>query len=77
MPRGKKKKFIDKAVDNVVTFSLVHRSQKDPLVADENAPQKVLVPTASTQRNASAKVVIMSFPYLILSYLQHALSMQF
>merc|ERR1712066_301289 len=55
MPKGKKKKFIDKAVDNVVTFSLVHRSQKDPLVANENAPQKVLVPTVPTKKNASAK----------------------
>ncbi|KAF7267305.1 hypothetical protein GWI33_019455 [Rhynchophorus ferrugineus] len=27
-----------------VTFQLVHRSQQDPLVADETAPQRVLVP---------------------------------
>ncbi|KAJ8948130.1 hypothetical protein NQ318_008483 [Aromia moschata] len=27
-----------------VTFQLVHRSQQDPLVADENAPQRVLLP---------------------------------
>ncbi|KAG8234396.1 hypothetical protein J437_LFUL014614 [Ladona fulva] len=38
----KKKKFIDKK--NSVTFHLVHRSQKDPLAADERAPQHVLVP---------------------------------
>lgn len=27
-----------------MTFQLVHRSQQDPLVADENAPQRVLLP---------------------------------
>lgn len=36
-----KKKFIDKK--KAVTFKLVHRSQRDPLIADENAPQHVLV----------------------------------
>ncbi|CAG5108562.1 Similar to ltv1: Protein LTV1 homolog (Xenopus laevis), partial [Cotesia congregata] len=41
-PKGKVKKFIDK--DNSVTFHLVHRSQQDPLITDENAPQRVLVP---------------------------------
>nr|CAG4637137.1 EOG090X08PQ [Ceriodaphnia reticulata]SVE73027.1 EOG090X08PQ [Ceriodaphnia reticulata] len=40
----KTKKFIDKK--NAVTFNLVHRSQKDPLAADEEAPQRVLVPIA-------------------------------
>lgn len=38
----KSKKFIDKK--NAVTFHLVHRSQKDPLIADENASQRVLLP---------------------------------
>jgi len=42
MPAGKKKKFIDKK--NSVTFYLAHRSQRDPLVTDETAPQRVLVP---------------------------------
>ncbi|XP_023247705.1 protein LTV1 homolog, partial [Copidosoma floridanum] len=37
-----KKKFIDKR--NSVTFQVVHRSLKDPLSADETAPQRVLVP---------------------------------
>lgn len=37
---GKKKKFIDKK--NSVTFRLLHRSQKDPLVTDQDAPQFVL-----------------------------------
>ncbi|XP_023018855.2 LTV1 ribosome biogenesis factor [Leptinotarsa decemlineata] len=35
------KKFNKK---RAVTFQLVHRSQQDPLVADENAPQRVLLP---------------------------------
>nr|CAG4647178.1 EOG090X08PQ [Megafenestra aurita]SVE92481.1 EOG090X08PQ [Megafenestra aurita] len=42
--KPKAKKFIDKK--NAVTFNLVHRSQKDPLAADEQAPQRVLVPIA-------------------------------
>lgn len=46
-PKGKGKKFIDKK--NSVTFHLVHRSQQDPLAADETAPQRVLVPAAETQ----------------------------
>lgn len=41
MPGGKRKKFIDKK--NAVTFRLVHRSQKDPLQADETAPKHVLL----------------------------------
>ncbi|XP_011874621.1 PREDICTED: protein LTV1 homolog [Vollenhovia emeryi] len=47
MPKGTTKRFIDKK--NSVTFHLVHRSQKDPLVADETAPQRVLVPAADAQ----------------------------
>ncbi|XP_050525176.1 protein LTV1 homolog [Daktulosphaira vitifoliae] len=46
MPKTKKK-FIDKK--NSVTFHVVHRSQHDPLVADEKAPQHVLVPQESYQ----------------------------
>ncbi|XP_028653136.1 protein LTV1 homolog [Erpetoichthys calabaricus] len=42
MPHRKKKRFIDKK--NAVTFHLVHRSQRDPLAADETAPQHVLLP---------------------------------
>lgn len=52
-PKGKTKKFIDKK--NSVTFHLVHRSQKDPLVADETAPQRVLVPVADTQAAKTEK----------------------
>ncbi|XP_003706194.1 LTV1 ribosome biogenesis factor [Megachile rotundata] len=47
MPKGKTKKFIDKK--NSVTFHLVHRSQRDPLIADETAPQRVLVPVGDAQ----------------------------
>ncbi|XP_034044147.1 protein LTV1 homolog [Thalassophryne amazonica] len=42
MPHRKKKSFIEKK--NAVTFHLVHRSQKDPLAADDKAPQHVLLP---------------------------------
>lgn len=47
MPKAKKK-FIDRK--NAVTFHLVHRSQQDPLIADETAPQHVLVPAAEKKR---------------------------
>nr|CAD7258052.1 unnamed protein product [Timema shepardi] len=48
MPKARgKKKFIDHK--NAITFSLVHRSQQDPLVTDETAPQHVLVPTGEKQ----------------------------
>lgn len=42
MPHKKKKPFIEKK--KAVTFHLVHRSQKDPLAADDTAPQRVLLP---------------------------------
>ncbi|XP_066153513.1 protein LTV1 homolog [Euwallacea fornicatus] len=35
-----------------VTFQLVHRSQQDPLVADETAPQRVLLPVSSKEFKA-------------------------
>ncbi|KAF5287991.1 hypothetical protein FQA39_LY15573 [Lamprigera yunnana] len=41
MPKTKRK-FIDRK--KAVTFHVVHRSQHDPLAADESAPQHVLVP---------------------------------
>lgn len=46
----KKKKFIDKK--NAKTFHLVHRSQKDPLVADELAPKHVLLFSSSKETKA-------------------------
>lgn len=39
-PKNKKASFIDKK--NSVSFHLVHRSQQDPLAADDEAPQMVL-----------------------------------
>ncbi|XP_043270771.1 protein LTV1 homolog [Venturia canescens] len=53
MPKGKSKKFIDKK--NSVTFHLVHRSQQDPLAADETAPQRVLVPVGDAQQHKQEK----------------------
>ncbi|XP_051755445.1 protein LTV1 homolog [Ctenopharyngodon idella] len=47
MPHRKKKAFINKK--NAVSFHLVHRSQKDPLAADEMAPQHVLLPAAKVE----------------------------
>ncbi|XP_043076720.1 protein LTV1 homolog [Puntigrus tetrazona] len=47
MPHRKKKAFINKK--NAVSFHLVHRSQKDPLAADETAPQHVLLPAAKVE----------------------------
>ncbi|KAL6111119.1 ltv1 [Pungitius sinensis] len=41
MPHRKKRSFIEKK--KAVTFHLVHRSQRDPLAADEKAPQHVLL----------------------------------
>lgn len=42
-----KKSFIDRK--NAVTFHLVHRSQHDPLVTDETAPQRVLLEAGARQ----------------------------
>uniref|UniRef100_A0A8C8VJ23 Protein LTV1 homolog n=1 Tax=Pelusios castaneus TaxID=367368 RepID=A0A8C8VJ23_9SAUR len=42
MPPRKRKPFIEKK--KAVTFHLVHRSQRDPLAADDTAPQRVLLP---------------------------------
>ncbi|KAM7419854.1 hypothetical protein PAMA_016793 [Pampus argenteus] len=47
MPHRKKKSFIEKK--KAVTFHLVHRSQRDPLAADEKAPQHVLLPAARVE----------------------------
>ncbi|XP_071765113.2 protein LTV1 homolog [Centroberyx gerrardi] len=47
MPHRKKKSFIEKK--KAVTFHLVHRSQRDPLAADETAPQHVLLPASKVE----------------------------
>lgn len=48
-----KRRFIDKK--NAVTFHLVHRSQQDPLIADETAPQHVLLETTAPNQTQSQK----------------------
>ncbi|KAK2189971.1 hypothetical protein NP493_92g04000 [Ridgeia piscesae] len=50
---GRKKKFIDKK--GSVTFHLVHRSQRDPLQADDEAPQHVLMPLQTANENVTAE----------------------
>ncbi len=45
--QGKKKRFIDKK--NAVSFRLVHRSQRDPLQADEDSSKHVLLPVADNE----------------------------
>lgn len=54
MPKGKK--FIDKK--NAVTFHLVHRSQQDPLAADEKAPQHVLVAAPAAKKKKKDKTSV-------------------
>lgn len=44
-----------------MTFNLVHRSQRDPLAADETAPQRVLVPVSANipqkKENQSVSII--------------------
>lgn len=48
---GKKsKKFIDRRRDVLHTFKVVARSQRDPLITDENAPQAVLSSTGPDKK---------------------------
>ena len=51
--QGKKKPFIDK--NNSAHFHLVHRSQRDPLAADPEAPQRVLQPAETGQRRGGSQ----------------------
>ncbi|XP_071494564.1 protein LTV1 homolog [Diadema antillarum] len=48
MPSKKKKKFIDKK--NAVSFNLVHRSQRDPLQADDESSKFVLQEVESSNK---------------------------
>lgn len=48
MPKHKDRPFNKK---NSVTFKLVHRSQQDPLIADDTAPQFVLQECGTDRRN--------------------------
>ena len=50
-----KKSFIDRK--KAVTFHLVHRSQHDPLVTDETAPQRVLVEATNKSKQVNTTEV--------------------
>lgn len=59
-----------------MTFHLVHRSQQDPLAADERAPQKVLIPVTAQTKADSKKQIEEQHKYGIYfdddyNYLQH------
>ncbi|KAI8853949.1 hypothetical protein BC829DRAFT_260772 [Chytridium lagenaria] len=43
---GKRKPFIDKS--NALSYQVVHRSQRDPAIADESAPKRVLKPVPTS-----------------------------
>jgi len=45
--KSKKKKFIDPKNEQTQSFAVIHRSQKDPLAADSDAPQRILQPLES------------------------------
>lgn len=73
MPKNKRK-FIDRK--NAVTFYVVHRSQQDPLIADEKAPQHVLLPGSQQPKHKSKKSKEEEIKYGIYfdddyDYLQH------
>jgi len=65
-PKNKKKGFIDKK--SAVTFQLVHRSQQDPLAADNDAPQMVLQELSKDKEEERAHGVFYDDEY---NYLQH------
>lgn len=67
MQPRKKKPFIDKK--NSVTFHLVHRSQKDPLAADETAPQHVLLEAQPLNKNkVRCNLSLKGFPDIHISF---------
>ncbi|XP_037620471.1 protein LTV1 homolog isoform X2 [Sebastes umbrosus] len=70
MPHRKKKSFIEKK--KAVTFHLVHRSQRDPLAADEKAPQHVLLAaTKDTEKRRDEQREFGVFFDDDYNYLQH------
>ncbi|KAF5296137.1 hypothetical protein FQR65_LT10307 [Abscondita terminalis] len=78
MPKNKRK-FIDRK--KAVTFHLVHRSQQDPLAADESAPQHVLLPIPDKFNKEKQKRLQEQEKYGILydddyNYLQHLRDVQ-
>ena len=69
-----RKRFIDK--DKSVTFQLLHRSQRDPLVADPSAPQRVLTEVEDPKGDAKLSKRELQMKYGIYfdddyNYLQH------
>ncbi|CAF1606083.1 unnamed protein product, partial [Adineta ricciae] len=48
-----RRKFINKK--KAITFQLVHRSQHDPLIADDAAGEHVLVPLNNDQRKVEQR----------------------
>ena len=54
-PVTRKKKFIDPKREETQTFALIHRSQKDPLAADSDAPQRLLKPLPSKDEIKKSK----------------------
>ena len=55
MPKGgKKKPFISK--DSAVHFSVIHRSQRDPLIHDETKPRFVLQEVSRLNKGKGTKV---------------------
>ncbi|ESP00566.1 hypothetical protein LOTGIDRAFT_157842 [Lottia gigantea] len=68
MPK-KKKKFIDKK--NSVTFSLVHRSQRDPLIANDDVGTRVLLPINEREARKEEERKFGVFYEDEYNYLQH------
>ncbi|XP_037092346.1 protein LTV1 homolog [Pollicipes pollicipes] len=69
-----RKRFIDK--NKSVSFHLLHRSQRDPLAADESAPQRVLAEVEDTKGDAALSRRELNAKYGIYfdddyNYLQH------
>ena len=53
--KSKKKKFIDPKNEQTQSFAVIHRSQKDPLAADSDAPQRILQPLESKAEGSGKK----------------------
>ena len=77
--KSKKKKFIDPKHENTQTFSVIHRSQKDPLAADSDAPQRLLQPIPSREEAKKKKEKERDFGVFYddeYDYLQHMKSLE-
>lgn len=63
-----RRRFLDKK--KAITFQLVHRSQHDPLIVDDTAGERVLVPVGNDQRRAEQRKYGIEFDDDY-DYLQH------